>query len=452
MKTTFGVMCCKCSTKTAVTSDDPPNFCAICGSKEIVLQGEVPVTPDNDELKAREKDWNSPDKQDHKRLGPVGEQLREALNPFRDGVATLEGSSPSVGNFTSVLAVQVSPYDSENDVSSLEKKLADRELEYERTKGKVNVEKEFETEVLNAPAQGTEDWLNWRKQGITATEAGLIMHPSKYGSGLTVYTDKLGLTTHDQSDPDGFMEWGHRIEDLLVSKFMEQHPDFKDCTQGRLYQRDWAKCSLDAQAYTADGTPVIIECKTGQNESKWSPIPEKYYAQVQWQMYVTGIRKAYFSVLICGHQWFEREVEYSETYVEELKRKCFYIWDCIQNKTRPNIFGSSDADKSAIAALAGESGHEGEPVEVTQEEVETYIALKKQYEEAEEAFTNFKNKFGFKMIDHQRITCDGKTFASWVERKGAQSIDKVRLMNKYPDVYKDCIKQGPPTRYVRYSV
>lgn len=444
--TTFGVMCCKCSTKTAVTSNEPPNFCAICGSKEIVLQGEVPV-----------------DRRDEQ---PVREQLTKSLNPFRNGVAILEGSSPSIGGFGSVLtgmdcaaegthdytvARDMSSCVSEKDVS-LEKKLADRELEYERTKGKVNVEKEFETEVLNAPKQGTEDWLNWRKQGITATEAGLIMHPSKYGSGLTVYTDKLGLTTRDQSDPDGFMEWGHRIEDLLVSKFMEQHPDFKDCTQGRLYQRDWAKCSLDAQAYTADGKPVIIECKTGQNESKWSPIPEKYYAQVQWQMYVTGIRKAYFSVLICGHQWFEREVEYSETYVEELKRKCFYIWDCIQNKTRPNIFGSSDADKSAIAALAGESGHEGEPVEVSQEEVETYIALKKQYEEAEEAFTNFKNKFGFKMIDHQRITCDGKTFASWVERKGAQSIDKVRLMNKYPDVYKDCVKQGPPTRYVRYSV
>ncbi len=429
--TTFGVMCCKCSTKTAVTSNDPPNFCAICGSKEIVLQGEVPVVCEDDQLKAQEKAWKRADARNHNKPEPVQE------SPFRACAAILVG--------------EVSSSDSENDVS-LDKKLAERELEYERTKGKVSMEKEFETEVLNAPAQGTEDWLNWRKRGITATEAGLIMHPSKYGSGLTVYTDKLGLTTHDQSDPDGFMEWGHRIEDLLVSKFMEQHPDFKDCTQGRLYQRDWAKCSLDAQAYTADGTPVIIECKTGQNESKWSPIPEKYYAQVQWQMYVTGIRKAYFSVLICGHQWFEREVEYSETYVEELKRRCFYIWDCIQNKTRPNIFGSSDADKSAIAALAGESGHEGDPIEVTQEEVETYIALKKQYEEAEEAFTNFKNKFGFKMIDHQRITCDGKTFASWVERKGSQSIDKVRLMNKYPDVYKDCVKQGPPTRYVRYSV
>lgn len=432
--TTFGVMCCKCGTKTAVTSKEPPNFCAMCGSKEIVMQGEVPVVCDDDELKSHEKDWKQADRLNPNKPEPVREQLMEALNPsghfaFGFGGAPIEEE-------------RVSDSDSGNNVS----------LDYKHTEGKVSMEKEFETEVLNAPAQGTEDWLNWRKQGITATEAGLIMHPSKYGSGLTVYTDKLGLTTHDQSDPDGFMEWGHRIEDLLVSKFMEQHPDFKDCTQGRLYQRDWAKCSLDAQAYTADGTPVIIECKTGQNESKWSPIPEKYYAQVQWQMYVTGIRKAYFSVLICGHQWFEREVEYSETYVEELKRKCFYIWDCIQNKTRPNIFGSSDADKSAIAALAGESGHEGEPLEVTQEEVETYIALKKQYEEAEEAFTNFKNKFGFKMIDHQRITCDGKTFASWVERKGAQSIDKVRLMNKYPDVYKDCVKQGPPTRYVRYSV
>lgn len=310
----------------------------------------------------------------------------------------------------------------------------------------------FKYEVENPAMQGSEDWLAWRKQGITATEAATIMYPSKYGSGLKVYSDKLGLTVNDQSDPDGFMEWGHRIEDLLVDKFMEQHPDFKSCTQGRLYQRDWCKCSLDAQAFTADGVPVIIECKTGQHEDKWNPIPERYYAQVQWQMYVTGIRKAYFSVLIQGHTWFERDVDFCPAYVEELLKKCFYIWDCIQNKTPPNIFTGGDADKSAIVALAGESGHQGEAEEVDQETVETYLALKKQFEEAEAEFTNFKNKLGFKMIEASKLTCDGKTFATWVERKGAQSIDKAKLQQMYPDVYKDCIKQGPPTRYVRYSV
>ena len=191
---------------------------------------------------------------------------------------------------------------------------------------------DFKYEVKDAPEQGTDKWLEWRKQGITATEVASIMYPSKWGSPLSIYTDKLGLTQKSQDDSEGFMEWGHRIEDLLVSKFMEQHKDFRKCTQGRLYQRDWAKCSLDAQAFDELGNPVIIECKTGQHEEKWDPIPERYYAQVQWQMYVTGIRKAYFSVLIQGHIWFERVVDYCPEYVKQLKEKAFYVWDCIQNK------------------------------------------------------------------------------------------------------------------------
>ena len=96
--TTFGVMCCKCGTKTAVTSEEPPNFCAMCGSKEIVMQGEVPV-----------------DRQDEQ---PVRAQLLEALNPsghfaFGFGGAPIEEE-------------RVSNSDSGNDVS----------LDYEHTEGK----------------------------------------------------------------------------------------------------------------------------------------------------------------------------------------------------------------------------------------------------------------------------------------------------------------------------
>ncbi|MDY6284596.1 MAG: YqaJ viral recombinase family protein [Fibrobacter sp.] len=113
---------------------------------------------------------------------------------------------------------------------------------------------EFETEVFDAPEQGTDKWLEWRKQGITATEAASIMFPDQHSSPLKVYTTKLGLTVSDQSDPEGYMEWDHRIEGLLVAKFMEQHPDFHGCSQGRLYQRDWCKCSLDASATMAMAT------------------------------------------------------------------------------------------------------------------------------------------------------------------------------------------------------
>lgn len=309
----------------------------------------------------------------------------------------------------------------------------------------------FETEVLEAPAQGTEDWLAWRKQGITATEAASIMFPDRYSSPLKVYSEKLGITESDQSDPDGFMEWGHKIEDLLVSKFMSCHPDFTNCTQGRLYQRDWCKCSLDAQCYDAGGEACIIECKTGQSSSKWAPYPDKYYAQLQWQMYVTGIRKGYFAVLICGHDYFEREVEYNQAFVDKMLEKCKVVWDCILNKTPPAELGFFSADKEAIEAMAGLTGHTGKPEEIEPDLAEKYIKLKEAADRANAELDSVKNEIAFKMVDVSTLTLNGKAFSSWVERKGSMTIDKDKLKSKYPDAYNACSKTGAGCRYVRCS-
>lgn len=391
----FDIKCTECSETTTVTATCSPNFCAMCGSRNIVIRGEFGLTEDTNTEQEKPMAYEEEKEVDR------GIVIRIA------NTAKPDWSAP------------------------------DRTFRYE---------------VKDAPEQGTDKWLAWRKQGITATEAASIMYPSKWGSPLSIYTDKLGLTNKSQDDSEGFMEWGHRIEDLLVSKFMEQHTDFKDCTQGRLYQRDWTKCSLDAQAFDADGEPCIIECKTGQHEDKWDPIPERYYAQVQWQMYVTGIRKAYFSVLIQGHIWFEREVEYCPEYVKKLLDKCFYVWDCIQRREAPATLGDFESDATAIAAIAGDTGHSGEPLEVDTDLVGKYIALKEAYEKAEQEFKEFKNSIGLEMVDHSKAVCDGKTFATWVERKGAVSVDKKLLEAKYPEIYKECLKQGAPTRYIKYNV
>ena len=208
----------------------------------------------------------------------------------------------------------------------------------------------FKTEVKDAPKQGTEDWLNWRKDGITATEAASIMFPDKYNSPLKIYTDKVGLTQHDQSDPDGFFEWGHIIEDDLVRKFSEQHPEIVNITQGRLYQDGWKKCSLDAQGWDEAGLPVIIECKTSQRMDKWAPFPDRYYAQVQWQMHITGIRRAIIAVLVAegGWHYFEREIEYSPVFAEKMEEECAKVLDCIAKKTPPAQLSSFAPDKEAI--------------------------------------------------------------------------------------------------------
>ena len=57
------------------------------------------------------------------------------------------------------------------------------------------------------------------------------------------------------------------------------------------------------------------------------------------------------------------------------------------------------------------------------------------------------------MVDAQRLyRPDGRTFASWVERKGSVSVDKDKLKLKYPDIYNECLKTGAGSRYVKYNV
>ena len=185
---------------------------------------------------------------------------------------------------------------------------------------------------------------------------------------------------------------------------------------------------------------------------KWNPIPNRYYAQVQWQMYVTGIRKAYFSVLISGHTWFEREVPYNQTFVNTMLERCKTVWDAIQSRTPPASLGFYSADKAAVSALAKESGHSGSPLEVEEETVLEYSRLKEQAEKAQAEFDAFANALGYKMVDVQRLTYKGRTFASWVERKGSLSVDKEKLKREYPEAYEACLKQGLGSRYIRYTV
>ena len=406
----YDVKCVKCGEESFVSANDQPNFCALCGSKEIVIKGIIGLD--------------------------MAEQVASAPAPAVDKCeAPRETSEPEPEQER--LSFNCGPAEDWGGV-------------------KMGVA-HFDYEVPNAPAQGSPEWLRWRSEGITATEAAVIMFPDQYKSALTVYNQKVGIAPpDDQSDPDGFFEWGHILEDDLIRKFKNVHPELADTvSQGRLYQRHWAKCSLDAQCILPDGTPCIIECKSSQSASKWNPYPEKYFAQVQWQMYVTGIRKAIIIAVICegGYHYIEREVEYSPKFVEEMLCKCFDIFRCVQLKEVPEIsvLGNPESDKKAIAQLAGENDRSGEDATITREEYEEYERLKDAADKATEAFENFKNQLAYKMMNSPRTTCEGKKFATWVERKGNIKVDTAKLKEFYPEVYDAVTSKGLPSRYIKYN-
>jgi len=297
--------------------------------------------------------------------------------------------------------------------------------------------------------QGTQEWLDWRLSGITATEASCAMGVSKWGTALSVYNDKLNPKQHEPSE---YEEWGSLLEDVIkFKKFAKEHPEF-EVRQGACYEREWRKCSLDGELWKDGKCVAILEIKTGSSSADWDPVPDGYYAQVQWQMHVTGIHTTYFAVLIHGHEYFERQVEYDPIYVEKLEEKCQLLWNCIQNQVPPEPDPvHADIDQALVAEAAITNEDKDGEYEISDEEYATFIILRDKCKELEQKLAAQKLLFTNYLYRFQRLTYKGAKFATMVSMKGRDTIDAKRLKEDFPDVYDKVLKKGKPSFYPKFG-
>lgn len=295
--------------------------------------------------------------------------------------------------------------------------------------------------------QGTQEWLDWRLNGITATEAACALGVSKWGTALSVYKDKLDPQPHETSK---YEEWGTLLEDVIkFKKFAKVHPEF-EVRQGECYEDDWRKCSLDGELWQDGECKAILEIKTGRIASDWDPIPEYYKAQVMWQMHVTGIHKVYFAVLINGCDYFEREIEYDLKYAERLEWACSKLWDCICTKTLPDA-SNPDIDQPIVNELAT-ANKEAEPAyELSDEEYAKFCILREQAQRIDTAFKEMKLTLSKHFLNARKLTYKGTNFGTMVTMDGRESIDKKLLQEKYPQVYAEVMKIGKPISYPKFG-
>lgn len=298
--------------------------------------------------------------------------------------------------------------------------------------------------------QGTQEWLEWRRGGITATEASCAIGASQFGSALDVYNDKLRPKPHVVSE---YEEWGSLLEDVIkFKKFAAVHPEF-EVRQGACYEDGWKRCSLDGQLYQDGKCVAILEIKTGSNESKWDPIPPGYVAQVQWQMHVTGIHKAYFAVLIQGHNYFERQLDYDPKYCAKLEAACLDLWHCICAQTPPaaNPERKGDDEQKALAEAAAAVPVKDDTYELSDEEYAAFVILRDKAAEFEEKLKRQKLLLTGYLVKAKYLTHGGVTVASLVSAKGKESIDIATLKSKYPDIYEAVRRRGNPYSYAKFG-
>lgn len=154
--------------------------------------------------------------------------------------------------------------------------------------------------ALNVPLrQGTDEWLAYRRTGVSASDIPILLGLSPYRCEADLADEKLGNATVEQTLP---MKVGLALEDLIAAEYEQ--------ATGRRLQRfrsilrhpdiEWAIASPDRRVI---GEKRVVELKhTGSSSRFADGLPQDVEAQVAWQLGVLGWPVADVAVLVGGRE------------------------------------------------------------------------------------------------------------------------------------------------------
>lgn len=191
---------------------------------------------------------------------------------------------------------------------------------------------------------GSKEWLELRKQGIGGSEVATICGFNKWTSAYTLWCQKTGRV-NGEIEVNESMEWGNRLESVIIDKFEENHPELKiirDVGTWAHPDRPYQITNPDALYQDEDGELGILEIKTAMYEDDWKDgIPRYYRTQVQWYMQTFNIEKAVVAALFHGNKYREYELRASEFEQQAALERVEDFLKCIADDKEPEFDGSN---------------------------------------------------------------------------------------------------------------
>lgn len=140
--------------------------------------------------------------------------------------------------------------------------------------------------------QGTPTWLEWRNQGVGASDAPAIMGENPWKSASQLLDEKCGQKTNSSNDA---MTRGSELEPEARKRF-EAAMDAQfvpACLQS--IKLEWLRASVDGLAI--DGS-AVVEIKCGESVYRKTSVsrrvPDYYFGQLQHILAVTELRSIEF--------------------------------------------------------------------------------------------------------------------------------------------------------------
>ncbi|MCY6957924.1 YqaJ viral recombinase family nuclease [Clostridium brassicae] len=316
-------------------------------------------------------------------------------------------------------------------------------------------------------------WLSQRCNSIGGSEIAKVAGFSKYGSALTVFNEKLGLS--EKFEGNIHTKFGNRMEPL-IREWVQQ--DFKESTGITLktYEYPYMMIHKDYEYFSAnidglaklgsnyrfyenldtgeikeipEGELIGIEIKTASEFLKkmWQgeEIPDEYYCQCQWYMGITGLN--YFLIIyLLGKEVKWKVIPRCGADIEALFKIGKEFWNNnILTKTPPVPLGLECETKDILYQQALDNDLE---VTVGENKLVRYKDITEQIKALEREKEQLKQLIFLDMVDSKKGS-DGVYKISRFEIK-KDKLDLKALKEKYPETYKN-ILQGQ-TEYVNMRI
>lgn len=195
-----------------------------------------------------------------------------------------------------------------------------------------------------------EEWLKYRKMGITGTDAGAIVGMNPYKSALQVFVDKT--TDNIEVFDNEAMKQGRDLEEYVAQRFCEAASK-KVRRANAIFSNDehpWMLADFDRLVV---GERAGLECKTvsAYSADKWKngAIPLHYQLQIQHYLAVSGYDAWYIAALILGKEFIVHKIERDEELIQSLITIEKRFWE--QN-VLVGIMPDPDGSKTADEVLA----------------------------------------------------------------------------------------------------
>lgn len=209
---------------------------------------------------------------------------------------------------------------------------------------------------------GSAEWHAARSQGVGGSEVGTICGLNKWESAFTLWAKKSGKISDQipQSEP---MEWGSRLESVILDKFVETHPELSVWADAGTWEHEtdsFAHANPDGIYQRPDGAWGIIEIKTAAYPDDWqlgaqgvlgasSGVPRYYLTQVQHYLRVFGFKEAIVCALFSGNKYREYLVEADEFQQQVDRDQVVKFLDSLSAGVAPDWDGSASTYESVRA-------------------------------------------------------------------------------------------------------